>query len=250
MQYLVQRAGLTLRGELTGPQENAGHHLAILFHGFKGDIGHDQANLLFDLKDDLNAAGIPTLRMNFNGCGDSDGDFADMTVLNEIDDAIAILKQAIHDFHPARLTLIGHSQGGVVASMVAAYYHDLVDDLVLLAPAATLVDDANAGVCQGVTYDPNHIPESIDVDGFTVGGAYFRTAQRLHIYETAAGFTKPVLLIHGTADQIVNYQASIRYDQIYANSTLHLIDGASHRLIGPGTQRSNVKQLVVNFVTH
>lgn len=148
MQYLVQRAGLTLRGELTGPQENAGHHLAILFHGFKGDIGHDQANLLFDLKDDLNAAGIPTLRMNFNGCGDSDGDFADMTVLNEIDDAIAILKQAIHDFHPARLTLIGHSQGGVVASMVAAYYHDLVDDLVLLAPAATLVDDANAGVCQ------------------------------------------------------------------------------------------------------
>ena len=69
--------------------------------------------------------------------------------------------------------------------MLAAYYRDIITKLVLLAPAATLKDDALKGICQGSQYDPNHIPGTVDVHGFTVGGDYFWTVQLLPIYETA-----------------------------------------------------------------
>ena len=44
----------------------------------------------------------------------------------------------------------------------------------------------------------------------------------------SAQFTKPVCLIHGTDDTVVSPNASKKYDQIYQNSTLHLIEGADH----------------------
>ena len=44
----------------------------------------------------------------------------------------------------------------------------------------------------------------------------------------SAQFTKPVCLIHSTDDTVVSPNASKKYDQIYQNSTLHLIEGANH----------------------
>lgn len=85
------------------------------------------------------------------------------------------------------------------------------------------------------------------VDGFSVGGDYFRTAQLLPIYETAQHFANPVLLIHGTADQVVSPEASQKYNVILPNSQLHLIDGESHML--NGAKKSEVVKLVTTFLT-
>ncbi|WP_295774755.1 alpha/beta hydrolase [Limosilactobacillus gastricus] len=248
MEIEIQRDGLTLRGELSGTDTLKNETLVVMMHGFKGSIGYDVANLLFDTHNQLNLHGLPTLRINFNGCGDSDGEFKDMTVLNEIQDGIAILEYVQKVIQPRHLYLVGHSQGGVVASMLAAYYHDQIEKLVLLAPAATLVSDAQAGICQGVSYDPQNVPDSIMLDGFEVGGAYFRTAQHLHIYETAQGYQGPVLLVHGLDDQVVSYEATKKYDQIYQNDQMHLIAGASHNLMGDQDQRQVVKDLVTRFL--
>lgn len=130
-----------------------------------------------------------------------------MTVVNEIADAKAVLDKALAWCY-SRIVLAGHSQGGVVASMLAGYYPDVIDQLVLMAPAATLKMDAQQGVLQGATYDPQHIPAYLDIrDGLKVGGFYLRTAQQLPIYEVAQQYAGPVTLIHGTADQVVSPRA-------------------------------------------
>ena len=49
-----------------------------------------------------------------------------MTVLNEIEDANAILNYVKTDPHVRNIYLVGHSQGGVVASMLAGLYPDLI----------------------------------------------------------------------------------------------------------------------------
>lgn len=82
MEIEIQRDGLTLRGDLSGTDTLENETLVVMMHGFKGNIGYDESNMLFDTHNQLNAHGLPTLRINFNGCGNSDGEFKNMTVLN------------------------------------------------------------------------------------------------------------------------------------------------------------------------
>lgn len=240
----ITHAGLNLRGVLEGE----GDQLVILFHGFKGNIGYGSESLTYDLSQFLQGASYQTLRVNFAGCGDSDGRFEDMTVLGQVGEAISIIQYALENIKPSKLHLVGHSQGGVVASMVAPAFRDKIASLTLIAPAATLKDDALKGDCQGTSYDPNHIPERVEVDGFQVGGSYFRVAQYLPIYEMAEHYSGPVQLIHGLDDTVVDKIASERYADIYQNAQLNLIPEANHGLTGPGNQRADVKEKVLAFL--
>lgn len=220
----LERDGLQLVGTREEPFGEI-YDMAIIFHGF---TANRNTSLLKEITNSLRDENIASVRFDFNGHGDSDGKFENMTVLNEIEDANAILNYVKTDPHVRNIYLVGHSQGGVVASMLAGLYPDLIKKVVLLAPAATLKSDALKGNTQGVTYNPDHIPDRLPFKDLTLGGFYLRIAQQLPIYEVSAQFTKPVCLIHGTDDTVVSPNASKKYDQIYQNSTLHLIEGADH----------------------
>lgn len=220
----LERDGLQLVGTREEPFGEI-YDMAIIFHGF---TANRNTSLLKEIANSLRDENIASVRFDFNGHGDSDGKFENMTVLNEIEDANAILNYVKTDPHVRNIYLVGHSQGGVVASMLAGLYPDLIKKVVLLAPAATLKNDALEGNTQGVTYNPDHIPDRLLFKDLTLGGFYLRIAQQLPIYEVSAQFTKPVCLIHGTDDTVVSPNASKKYDQIYQNSTLHLIEGADH----------------------
>ena len=220
----LERDGLQLVGTREEPFGEI-YDMAIIFHGF---TANRNTSLLREIANSLRDENIASVRFDFNGHGDSDGKFENMTVLNEIEDANAILNYVKTDPHVRNIYLVGHSQGGVVASMLAGLYPDLIKKVVLLAPAATLKGDALEGNTQGVTYNPDHIPDRLPFKDLTLGGFYLRIAQQLPIYEVSAQFTKPVCLIHGTDDTVVSPNASKKYDQIYQNSTLHLIEGADH----------------------
>jgi len=237
---MIKRDGLNLQARLEEPA-TAGTTLAILMHGFTSDMGYDEARIIPRLAAALLAHNIATLRFDFNGHGRSEGRFQDMTVPNEIADAKAVLDDTLTRNYQ-RIILIGHSQGGVVASMLAGYYPELISQLILLAPAATLKSDAQKGVLQGSTYDPKHVPAELPVKkGLTVGGFYLRTAQSLPIYEIAQQYTGPVDLIHGTADVVVDPEASEHYHEVYQNSRLHRLTGADHSFMGAaGTEAIQV----------
>lgn len=220
----LERDGLQLVGTREEPFGEI-YDMAIIFHGF---TANRNTSLLKEITNSLRDENIASVRFDFNGHGDSDGKFENMTVLNEIEDANAILNYVKTDPHVRNIYLVGHSQGGVVTSMLAGLYPDLIKKVVLLAPAATLKSDALKGNTQGVTYNPDHIPDRLPFKDLTLGGFYLSIAQQLPIYEVSAQFTKPVCLIHGTDDTVVSPNASKKYDQIYQNSTLHLIEGANH----------------------
>ncbi len=229
MNVEVKRDGLILRGLLETPDTDE-YDIAILMHGFTGNLGYQKTDLLEQVAKKLHEQGIATIRFDFNGHGKSDGQFQDMTVLNEIADGSAILTFTRNLPHVRKIYLIGHSQGGVVASMLAGYYPEYISKLALLAPAATLKEDAQKGDLQGTAYNPNQIPDTLPIKkGLMVGGFYLRTAQTLPIYEVAKQYTGPVCLIHGDADTVVNKKASERYHQVYQNSELHIVEGGSHR---------------------
>ena len=119
-----------------------------------------------------------------------------MTVPNELEDAAALLNYARGLDFATEVYVAGHSQGGVVAGLLAGCYPDAVRRLLLLAPAASLKDDALAGRCMEAVYDASRVPDRVDVGGGrVVGGLYFRLAQNLTIYETTGRYTGPAMIV-------------------------------------------------------
>ncbi|BBF43654.1 lysophospholipase L2 [Lachnospiraceae bacterium KM106-2] len=247
MYVSITRDKLTLRGKLEKQAEGS-CPIAILFHGFTGDIGDEPDHVYQKISNQLNHVGIATIRFDFNGHGKSDGDFRAMNLFNELNDAIAILSYVRKLDFVTDIYLIGHSQGSVVAGMLAGYYNDVIAKLVLLAPAATLKTDALAGKCMDAVYDPNHIPETVDVDGgnHLVGGHYFRIAKSFPIYEVTAQFKGPSLAIHGIFDQIVNADASRKYHKTLSNCQLELLHNLDHGLYGE--DQAHMLTLITDFL--
>lgn len=112
-------------------------------------------HLFAPLIKNLNQLGIGVLRFDFNGCGQSDGKFEDMAVQNEIDDLINVIAYARQLSVTKNISLLGHSQGGVVTSMVAGECcYPQIECEVLLSAAAVLRDDALRGMTHGGHFDP------------------------------------------------------------------------------------------------
>ena len=241
MEITIKRDGLTLRGVLEGTDQLENERVAVLFHGFQGNRGTHPGKLLYDLSHELNRRSLATLRFDFAGCGESDGTFDQMTVLGELLDAMAILDFVRTKVKAKQVLVAGHSQGGVVAAMVAAAYRDLVDRLLLLAPAVSLKSDALKGECQGTSYDPNHVPLTVLVNGIAVGGQYFRSAQLLPILETAAHYPGPALVMQGDADQVVSPKEAKELAAALPQGKLELLAGEDHSLevdVAPALERA------------
>ena len=133
--------------------------------------------------------------------------------------------------------------------MVAGDLQSSIRSVALCAPAAVLRDDAIRGQLQGIQYDAGNIPEVIMLPGrnLKVGRAYVQVAQTLPIYETAARYKGSVILVHGTADRIVPYTYSERYQQGYRDAKLILLPGVDHSFTAAGSATRAASE-VSNFI--
>ena len=205
--------------------------MVVFCHGFSGR----KEGPLFELvADTLQAHGIASIRFDFNGHGESEGEFVDMTVPNEIEDAKKVVEYVSSLSYVSDLAIVGHSQGGVVASMLAGQLSEELGKpafkaVALMAPAAVLRDDAIRGNTMGKQYDPFNPGEYVELwGGLKLGADYIRTAFSLPIYETAAKYQGSALVIHGNADRVVPYTYGERFHQIWPNSELVIQEYYDH----------------------
>jgi uncharacterized protein len=130
VEYANQSAGLRLAATLTIPQGKGPFPAAVLITG-SGPQDRDESLLghkpFLVLADYLTRRGIAVLRADDRGFGKSTGTFANATTADFATDAeagIAYLKTR-PEIAPNRIGLIGHSEGGVIAPMVAARNPDV-----------------------------------------------------------------------------------------------------------------------------
>ena len=217
-----------LVGILQTPNSLTSFPLVIFSHGF---TGNKNGTIEVEIAKRLEKIGIASIRFDYDGHGESGGDFQSMTVPKEIEDLKAIYSYATTLDGVTSISLAGHSQGGVVTSMVAG---DLgkkkIKSVVLMSPAAALREDAIRGTVMGVNYDSLNPPEYVELPfgDYRLGREYILTAQRLPIYETAEGYRGDVCIVHGLADVVAPYTTALHYDHLYKKSELHLIEGADH----------------------
>jgi pimeloyl-ACP methyl ester carboxylesterase len=118
-------AGIRLFGTLTMPKGRGRHSAAVLIHG---SGPHDRDETVFGhrpflvLADHLTRSGIAVLRFDARGVGKSSGEREQATsedFATDVESAVAFLRR--HErIDPDRISLIGHSEGGIIAPMVAS----------------------------------------------------------------------------------------------------------------------------------
>ena len=214
---------------LQTPDEQESYPAVIICHGF---TSKKEYALVKVLADSLEAEGIASIRFDFNGHGESEGALQDMTVPNEIVDAKKVYYYVRSLPEVELIGIAGHSQGGVVASMVAGDFGEKISAVALLAPAAVLRDDAIRGSVFNAHFDSFNLPEYVEVNGLKIGANYFKTGQTLPIYETAINYEGPACLIHGKKDVVVPYTYSLHYKEIWPYSRLFLMDETNHGFTG------------------
>jgi fermentation-respiration switch protein FrsA (DUF1100 family) len=132
-----EKAGVKLAGTLTVPRGQGPFPAVVLLSG-SGPQDRDETIFghkpFLVLADHLTRHGIAVLRLDDRGVGGSTGDTFKATLNDLASDAltaVAFLK-ARKQIDPAKIGLVGHSEGGLVAPLVASQSKD-VAFIVLLA---------------------------------------------------------------------------------------------------------------------
>ena len=174
--------------------------LVLVLHGFTSnkEKGHTLAACRA-----MHDAGFATLRFDLYGHGETGGSFRDHTLYKWISNTLAVLEYARGLDFVTDIYLSGHSQGGLTAALVAGMAPDLIQGLILRAPAFMIPRGARDGCLLGFHFDPLRVPDEVEIaSGVMLGGNYIRTAQTLHVEEAMDRFSGPVLIVHGDADDV------------------------------------------------
>ena len=145
------------------------------------------------------------------------------------------------------ISLLGHSQGGVIAGMTAGDGSIDPESLILIAPGSVIKEACQRGHFFGNTFDPKDPPEYIKCfSHFKLGRDYMLQTQELDIYGVSVDFQGPACIIHGSKDGTVPMWCSEKYRDIYSNSQMHVVEGENHLII---KKRREVIGIILDFLS-
>lgn len=228
---LPSPSGLWMVGTLLLPETAGRRPGVVVVHGFRG---HRNERHVRRIAERITEAGLITLRVDLtNNLGESEGQFSDLTLSQEVADAQAALDYlAAHPEVDGRLGITGHSLGGLVAALVAAR-DPRVQALVTLSAVfdfpqlfqAWLSSDELAAWRQVGSYTVDPL-----VPGLELKMAFLEDLQAFAVAQEAAQVQAPALVVQGDADAEVPPAHGHLYLKHLgsARKELHLLRGADH----------------------
>lgn len=207
--FSCNRDNLTIRGTEYRP-EGDNLPIAIVCHGFMAF----QATVKKYAKI-IASCGYLTYTFDFCGgsflFGKSDGRTNEMSVLTEVEDLESVVEYALSRDYSKKtdIVLMGCSQGGFVAALLAAKQKYDVTRLALFYPAFCIPDDARKGKMLLARFNPKKIPKTIWCGPMRLGRRYVTDVIDMDAYKEIENYDKDVLIVHGTEDTIVDTDYTI-----------------------------------------
>lgn len=240
----VTSQGQTLPGRLYVPAADAAVPLVICSHGLCS-APDDVA----PVAQALARLGLAAYCPSFRGGGPgSVGDMTRMSVMTEVADLEAVLTAARtatggwEVVDPGRIVLLGESQGGEVSAVTAARHPEQVAGLVLWYPAFSITDTLHS-----LYTSLDAVPQDYSFLGCALGRVYAQDMWDYDVYTEIAGYTAPVLIVHGSDDLVVPYRYSERARTTYPDAELVRIDGAGHGF-DEGPQEQQAMAATVSYL--
>ncbi|MEM1507507.1 MAG: alpha/beta fold hydrolase [Candidatus Bathyarchaeia archaeon] len=205
----------------------------VMFHGFTGN--RSEAHRLFvQIARGLSSYGFIVLRFDFRGSGDSDGDFEDMTLPEEVSDAeravTFLLRQRNVDGE--RVGVIGLSMGGRVAAILASK-DERIKFAVLYSPALSPLKERFLSLMNKEALRRLESGEPIEVSsGWYLKKAFFETIDYVVPLDIMGKIRVPILIIHGDRDEVIPVEESVKaYERIKGlneKNELYIVKGGDH----------------------
>ena len=208
-----------------GFDEKKGCPAFLVLHGFTGYKDERQVE---GFARAVTEAGCAALRIDMYGHGKSDGTFRDHTLLKWISNAMAALEYLRSLDWVTDIYICGHSQGGLLTMMLGALEKDCVKGIIVLSPGIAIPDGARKGYFPMNTDTPEIVPAECDVWERKLCGDYIRIAKMIDVDRVIAGFTGPVLMIQGDADDTVSPELTYQAAGKYNDCELVVIHGDTH----------------------
>ncbi len=194
--YFTMPDGVKLHGLLMKPDSSKG--LVFYLHGNAGSVfpRADQAGPFLK-------AGYDFFMPDYRGFGKSGGEIeSEEQLYNDVLDIFESMRLRYRD---QPIIVYGYSLGSGLATRIAAVYD--VEHVLLLAPYYSIIDVKNS-----------HYPF---IPSFLV-------RYPLRSYENYSRIQAPISIFHGTADNLIPYENSLKLAQINRPDTLILLEGQGH----------------------
>ncbi len=199
----------------------------VFLPGYMSDMAGGKATALFD---EARALGRPCLVLDYSGCGESSGDFADGTLSRWRDEVLALIDARV----TGEVLLVGSSMGGWLMLLVALELGEKLAGMIGIAAAPDftqwgLSDEQRAALASGETVleDNPYGPEPTPTHP-----GFFADAETLLQLDDEIAIDAPVRLLHGQRDADVPWGTSLRLAEKLRSDDIQvtLVKDGDHRL--------------------
>jgi dipeptidyl aminopeptidase/acylaminoacyl peptidase len=237
--------GHVLSGTLTTPPHQGPIPAAVLITGLspsERNGGSPPWMPLRDIADALTRAGIAVLRIDDRGIAKSTGDHKPSTTFDETDDVqteVAWMRKQ-SGIDPKRIALVGYSEGGLIAPMVASKDPAIAAIVTLDGPGTSGADLARYQIENAVMRDPS-VPAADKEKEIQKQLAEEMTPRERSLLsidpvEFAKKVRAPALVVHGGNDLHVPLRSAERIATAMRSNgnkdvTVRIFPGISHSLL-------------------
>jgi len=202
----------------------------IFCTGFKSDM---QGTKALALEEDCRARGVQFTRFDYQGHGESSGEFTDGTIGEWRDDTLAVLDSVTE----GPQIVVGSSMGGWIGLLTACARLEKVVGFVGIAAALDMarriwdrIDDATKRLLEteGVWMRPSEY----DPAGYPITLKLIEEGRKHLLLPGPIPFTGPVRLLHGQRDDAVPWELSLDTAAALASEAVEVtfIKDGDHRL--------------------
>lgn len=243
-----KRDSYRLFGMLHTPEQVSLRAAVLFLHGFGGQRS-ESGRLFVRTARRLAPLGIASLRFDFAGSGDSEGEDVDSSILSQLEDAVVAFRllRAMTRRPSSALGVVGYSLGGAMAALLGA--REALGAMVLWAP----VSDPIRNFAEHLEINPQEFIQrpTYDAGLRRVGRQFLEELPDIRPLDAAEGFQGHLLAIHGTEDQVVKPYNSDHYIEAVRATAQGVarvdIEGAGHSFSGLDNSEELIEQTVAWF---
>ena len=245
--FFKDSLGNNVYGILSNPAANVDAPIIILCHGFSSS---KESSTYVRLEEVFNNQNFPTLRFDFYGHGESDGEFKDISISKGVDDilcAINFLKEKGF----SKIGLVGSSFAGICITMAASKSNDLfalglrapVSDYYATIEATRSKEEINEWKEKGFAFYVNGAGKHLKLNY-----SFYEDFKNNDVYAVAKNISIPVIIAHGDNDVRVSLNQSKKLATILPDCVLKIIPGAGHSFKTIEGQFEEVISLISDFM--